>query len=103
MITVEFPCYTSFGKGDSTDWYLYCDLTEEEYELLVSVIKSEPEEEFFENKKLSDIFKKVYKEAVRVATEDALEYDEDIQERVADDPEWRIDWLYDVNVNYPEL
>ena len=106
MITVEFPCYTNFGGGDSVDWEIEVELTDEEYARLKSALEKideDAEEKFYENKDLADIYKKVYALAVDEATTDALCYNEDLKEKYGNDPTWRANKLYMIGVEYPEL
>lgn len=107
MKIIEFPCYTNFGDGDSTDWKIEVGLTDDEYSRLESALEDidieYPEIEFFQNKDLEDIFKKVYALAVKQATADSLAYDDDLRYKYGDNPEWKADDLYDINVEYPEL
>lgn len=103
MKTIEFPCYTNFGSGNSTDWEIEVELTDEEYALLESVIAKEPEEEFYQNQTLVNVFKKVYKEAVEQATADALFYDDELRAKYGNDPSWKASDIYSINVEYPEL
>lgn len=107
MKTVEFPCYTNFGGCDSADWEIEVELTDEEYARLESALQDidieYPDVEFYENKELQDIFKKVYALAVEQATADALFYNEDLKEKYGNDKTWRADMLYSINVEYPRL
>lgn len=107
MVTVEFPCYTNYGGGNSVDWEIEVELTDEEYARLEAVLENldedEEEIEFFENKELEDIFKKVYALALEQATADALCYNEDLKEKYGNDPTWKASKLYNIGVEYPEL
>ncbi len=103
MKTITFPCWTNFGSGDSVDWEIDIEITDEEYGRLLTVIQNDPEDFFYENNDLNDIYRKVYKEAVDVATADILSYDEDLAEQYGADDDWKADYLYCIGVAYPEL
>ena len=107
MRNVEFPCCTNFGGCDSTDWEIEIELTDDEYSKLESALEDidieYPDVEFYENEELKDIFNKAYAEAVRQATIDALYYNDDLKEKYGNNPTWKADDLYSINVNYPEL
>ena len=57
------------------------------------------EESFSECEALESVYEKVYKRAVKQMTEDFIESGDADN----DDPDWRIDDDYDVEIDYPDL
>lgn len=101
-IIITFSAGTIFGKGDSVDWDLDYEVTQEEYNRLKSAFKRYYV--FDESEDVSDIYENVYQAAVDKATSDLLEYDYEMVEDYIDedDPEsWRADDVFEIRVNYP--
>ena len=107
MKAVWFECYISYGKCDSNSWDEEIDLTCEEYERLVEVMKNAIEEgieDFYECEEVADIYDKVYEIVVERATENILEFDPEAVEEYLEDEEtdeWRADDIYPIGVNFP--
>lgn len=100
MISMQFDCWMNWGKGDSTDWEIEVDVTEEEYERLKEVAVEGLE--FDEAESVKDIYNRVYKLIVDEATVNLLEEDPDLAEEYEDEEEWSADELYSFGVNIPE-
>ena len=94
MKTYEFYATTDLGGDGET--YFDVELTDEESALLEKYgKKSSVYYDFCECEELSEIYNKVYEEAVQVLTEELLEYEED-----ADD-DWRADDTYSIHIHLP--
>lgn len=95
MKTYEFYATTDLGGDGET--YFDVELTDEESALLEEYGKKSSVyyDGFSECEELSEIYNKVYEEAVDVLTEELLEYEED-----ADD-DWRADDTYSIHIHLP--
>ena len=95
MKTYEFYATTDLGGDGET--YFDVELTDEESALLEEYGKKSSVyyDGFSECEELSEIYNKVYEEAVQVLTEELIEYEED-----ADD-DWRADDTYSIHIHLP--
>ena len=95
MKTYEFYATTDLGGDGET--YFDVELTDEESSLLEEYGKKSSVyyDGFSECEELSEIYNKVYEEAVQVLTEELIEYEED-----ADD-DWRADDTYSIHIHLP--
>ena len=102
-ITLDFDVYTNFGKGDSVDWELSYEVTEEDYQRLVEAAKEY--DEFEEAEDIKDLYEKVYEAAVLQATQDMIENDPESVEDYLEGGEslesWRADFVCNIGVNFP--
>lgn len=102
MKTITFPAYCTFGKGDSGETEVEVELTDEEYE---RVMKYGTDEDYYydgfsECEELKDIYDKVYTIAVDQMTEEMRDFG-DLDEKYANDPNWKVDDLYHCGVHFP--
>lgn len=102
MKEFTFIAYCTFGKGDSGESWVDVELTNEEAERL---IKYGTQAEIYYNefsrcKELEDLYKKIYNIAVSQMTEELRDFG-DLEEKYANDPNWKVDNLYHCGVNFP--
>ena len=100
---ITFGAYISFGALASADWEFDFEVTEEEYDRLLEAVKEYFD--FNEAETVTDIYRKVYEDAVTQATKDCLENDSEgirayLREGQALE-DWRADDTYLVVVNFP--
>lgn len=105
MKTITFIAYCTFGKGDSGESEVEVELTDEEYERVMTLGTNADVyyDGFEECEELRDIYDKVYAIAVDQMTEEMRDYgefDEDELEKI-NDPNWKIDDTYSCGVNFP--
>lgn len=102
MKEFTFTAYCRFGKGDSGESFLDVELTDEEAEKLVYY---GTQTDIYYNgfsccEELKDLYTKLYNLAVDQMTEEMRDYG-DLDEKYANNPNWRIDDLYPCGVNFP--
>ena len=105
MKLITFIAYCTYGKGDSGESYVEVELTDEEYERVMTFgTKSDVFYNGFSNcEELKDVYDKVYAIAVDQMTEEMREFgdfDEDELE-IINAPNWKIDDMYHCGVNFP--
>ena len=102
MKEYTFTAYCTFGKGDSGESWIDVELTDDEAERLEKYAL-QPEiyyNGFRECKELADLYDKIYNLAVNQMTEEMRDYG-DLEDKYADDPNWKVDDLYHCGVNFP--
>jgi hypothetical protein len=102
MKKFTFTAYCTFGKGDSGESWVDVELTDEEAERLIKY-GTQPDiyyNEFSRCKELEDLYKKIYTIAVDQMTEEMKDFG-DLDEKYANDPNWKVDDLYACGVNFP--
>lgn len=102
MKEFTFTAYCTYGKGDSGESWIDVDLTDEEAERLV---KFGTQSDIYYNgfsrcKELEDLYKRIYNLAVNQMTEEMRDFG-DLEEKYANDPNWKVDDLYPCGVNFP--
>lgn len=102
MKEFTFTAYCTFGKGDSGESWIDVELTDEEAERL---IKYGTQAEIYYNgfskcKELKDLYNKIYNHAVEQMTEEMRDFG-DLEEKYANDPNWKVNDLYPCGVNFP--
>ena len=102
MKEITFIAYCTFGKGDSGETEVTVELTDEEYERVMTLGTDDDiyYKGFSSCKELKDIYDKVYTIAVNQMTEEMRDYG-DLDEEYASDPNWKVDDLYACGVNFP--
>ena len=102
MKEFTFTAYCTFGKGDSGESWIDVELTDEEAESLEKY-GTQPDiyyNGFSQCKELEDLYKKLYNLAVDQMTEEMRDFG-DLEEKYANDPNWKVDDLYPCGVNFP--
>lgn len=102
MKEYTFIAYCSFGKGDSGESWVAVELTDAENERLIK-FGTQPDiyyNGFSRCKELSDLYKKIYDIAIEQMTEEMRDFG-DLEEKYANDPNWKVDDLYPCGVNFP--
>lgn len=102
MKEFTFIAYCTFGKGDSGETEVDVELTDEEYERLIK-FGTQPDiyyNEFYRCKELEDLYNKIYNIAVDQMTEEMRDFG-DLEDKYANDPNWKVDDLYPCGVNFP--
>ena len=102
MKEFTFTAYCTFGKGDSGESWIDVELTDEEAESLEKY-GTQPDiyyNGFSQCKELEDLYKKLYDIAVDQMTEEMRDFG-DLEEKYANDPNWKVDDLYPCGVNFP--
>lgn len=102
MKEYTFTAYCTFGKGDSGESWIDVELTDEEAEKL---IKFGTQPDIYYNgfsicKELEDLYQRIYALAVDQMTEEMRDFG-DLEEKYANDPNWKVDDLYPCGVNFP--
>ena len=102
MKKYTFTAYCTFGKGDSGESWLEIELTDEEAERLERYALSP---EVYYNgfsccKELSDLYNRIYTIAINQMTEEMRDFG-DLDEELAQDPNWKIDDMYACGVHFP--
>ena len=102
MKEFTFTAYCTFGKGDSGESWIDVELTDEEAE---SLIKFGTQPDIYYNgfnrcKELETLYQKIYALAVDQMTEEMRDFG-DLEEKYANDPEWKVDDHYPCGVNFP--
>ena len=102
MKEFTFTAYCRFGKGDSGEASLDVELTDKEAEELLHYGTQTDiyYNEFSRCEELKELYRKLYTLAVDQMTEEMKDYG-DLDEKYANDPNWRIDELYPCGVNFP--
>lgn len=102
-VMIEFQAYTSFGKGDNTDWEFCYEVTKEEYERLHEA--SNDGDDFCDVEEIADLYDKIYEAAIDEATRSFIENDPEMVMDYLDEgqslEEWRADDVYCIEVNFP--
>ena len=102
MKEYTFIAYCTFGKGDSGESWIDVELTDEEAERLIK-FGTQPDiyyNEFYRCEELKDLYNKIYAIAVDQMTEEMRDFG-DLEEKYANDPNWKVDDLYPCGVNFP--
>ena len=102
MKEYTFIAYCSFGKGDSGESWVDVELTDEEHDSLLK-FGTQPEiyyNGFSQCKELTDLYNKIYNIAIKQMTEEMRDFG-DLEEKYANDPNWKVDDLYPCGVNFP--
>lgn len=102
MKEYTFTAYCTFGKGDSGETEIEVELTDEEAERLVK-FGTQPDiyyNGFSRCKELEDLYQKIYALAVDQMTEEMRDFG-DLEEKYANDPNWKVDDIYPCGVNFP--
>lgn len=102
MKEYTFIAYCTFGKGDSGESYVDVELTDEEYDRLIKY-GTQPDiyyNGFSKCKELADLYKRVYDIAIDQMTEEMRDFG-DLEEKYANDPNFKINDLYPCGVNFP--
>ena len=102
MKEYTFTAYCTFGKGDSGESWIDVELTDEEAESLEKY-GTQPDiyyNGFSQCKELEDLYKKLYDIAVDQMTEEMRDFG-DLEEKYANNPNWKVDDLYPCGVNFP--
>ena len=102
MKEFTFTAYCTFGRGDSGETEVDVELTDEEYERLVK-FGTQPDiyyNGFSKCKELADLYNRIYSLAVDQMTEEMRDFG-DLEEKYANDPNWKITDLYHCGVNFP--
>ena len=102
MKEFTFTAYCRYGKGNSGESWIDVELTDEEAERL---IKYGTQVEIYYNefsncKELKDLYQKIYKLAIDQMTEEMKDFG-DLDEKYANNPNWKIDELYPCGVHFP--
>jgi hypothetical protein len=103
MKEFTFPVWCRFGPCDSGDSLVIVELTDEEAEKLEK-FGTQAEiyyNEFSNCKELNDLYKNVYSIAVAQTTEELKEFADWLAEKYLNDPEWKADDIYKIDVNFP--
>lgn len=102
MKEFTFTAYCSFGKGDSGESWIDVELTDEEATLLEHYGKQADVyyNDFVNCEPLRDLYNKIYAIAVEQMTEEMRDFG-DLEEKYANDPNWKVDDLYPCGVNFP--
>lgn len=102
MKTITFPAFCNFGKGDSGESWVDVELTDEEYDRIMKYGTNADfyYKEFYYCKELKDLYDKVYAQAIDQMTEEMRDFG-DLEEKYANDPNWKIDDLYYCGVHFP--
>ena len=99
-----------YGKLDASDWEEDIELTDEEYDRLVEVMKEcveNGDEDFFGCKEIEDIYYKVYDQVVDIATDNMKAFEPDlIEDYLAEnidetEENFRADDIYPIDVYFP--
>lgn len=103
MNTITFLAYCTFGKGDSGETEVDVELTDEEYERVMTLgTKADVYYNGFSRcAELKDIYDKVYAIAVDQMTDEILMGDFDEDDERLSDPNWKADDTYACGVNFP--
>ena len=102
MKEFTFTAYCTFGRGDSGETEVDVELTDEEYERLVK-FGTQPDiyyNGFSKCKELADLYNRIYSLAVDQMTEEMRDFG-DLEEKYANDPNWKVNDLYHCGVNFP--
>jgi hypothetical protein len=102
MKEYTFTAYCTFGKGDSGESWIDVALTDEESERLIK-FGTQPDiyyNEFSRCKELEDLYQKIYALAVDQMTQEMRDFG-DLEEKYANDPNFKVDDLYACGVNFP--
>lgn len=102
MKEYTFIAYCTFGKGDSGESWIDVELTDEEAERLEKY-GTQPDiyyNGFSRCKELEDLYDKIYALAVDQMTEEMRDFG-DLEEKYANDPNFKVDDLYPCGVNFP--
>ncbi len=108
---LTFPAFTSFGKGDSVDWEFDFEVTDEEFSLMKKCYEEFDYMDICDIAELSELTDRIYKEAVRVSTEDFMSNDRDqVEDYIQDaidsgsiesEDEWTSDMIYRIGFKWP--
>jgi uncharacterized protein YktA (UPF0223 family) len=103
MKEFTFHAWCNYGKGDTGESWIDVELTDEEAERLITYsTKAEIYYEgFHQCEELKDLYDRIYNIAVAQMTEELRAFG-DLDEKYANDPNWKIDDLYGCGVNFPE-
>lgn len=102
MKEYTFIAYCTFGKGDSGESWVDVELTDEEFERLKK-FGTQPDiyyNGFSRCKELADLYNRIYNIAVEQMTEEMRDFG-NLEEKYANDPNWKVDDLYPCGVNFP--
>ena len=102
MKEFTFTAWCRFGKGDSGETWIDVELTDEEAERLVYYGTQSDiyYNEFYRCEELKDLYKKIYTIAVDQMTQEMKDFG-DLDEKYANNPNWKITELYPCGVNFP--
>lgn len=92
---MTFLCGTSYSPSD---WEEDVEITEEEYERLVTAKKSG--KDFYDCEEVRDIYDRVYDIVNESATDSLLQYDEDIKAKYGDNPNFKASDIYAIYIQY---
>lgn len=103
MQEFTFIAYCNYGKGHSGESWIDVELTDEEAKRLKKYgTQSEIYyNEFSECEELQDIYKKVYDAAIKQMTDELRAFG-DLDDKYANDPDWKVDDTYSCGVNFPD-
>lgn len=102
MKEYTFTAYCTFGKGDSGESWIDVELTDDEAERLEKY-GTQPDiyyNEFYRCEELKDLYNKIYDIAIDQMTEEMRDFG-DLEEKYANDPNFKVDDLYPCGVNFP--
>jgi uncharacterized protein (UPF0128 family) len=102
MKEFTFTAYCTFGKGDSGESWIDVELSDEESERLEKY-GTQPDiyyNEFYRCEELKDLYNKIYAIAINQMTEEMRDFG-DLEEKYANDPNFKVDDLYPCGVNFP--
>ena len=102
MKEYTFIAYCTYGKGDSGESYVDVELTDEEYDRLIKY-GTQPDiyyNGFSQCKELADLYKRIYDIAIDQMTEEMRDFG-DLEEKYANDPNWKVRDIYSCGVNFP--
>lgn len=103
MKEFTFPAWCSYGKGDTGESWVTVQLTDREarrlkkYGTKARIYYGG----FFQCEELKDLYDRIYNIAVAQMTEELRAFG-DLDEKYANDPNWKTDDVYGCGVNFPE-
>jgi hypothetical protein len=102
MKEYTFVAYCTFGKGDSGESWVDVELTDEESDMLIKYGTQTDiyYNGFFHCTELKELYDKIYDIAIQQMTEEMRDFG-DLDEELAQDPNWKIDDMYACGVNFP--
>ena len=103
MKEFTFTAYCTYGKENSGESWIDVELTDEEAERL---IKYGTQAEIYYNdfcrcEELKDLYKKIYAIAIEQMTDELRDFG-DLDDKYANDPDWKVDDTYQCDVNFPD-
>lgn len=102
MKEFTFPAWCNYGPGDTGESWVDVELTDEEAEVLTKY-GTQPDvyyNEFYRCEELKDLYHKIYTIAIEQMTQEMREFG-DLEEKYANDPNWKVEGLYQCGVNFP--